>query len=350
MNLQTAADLFIKSWQKESEKKLTIALFGQPGSGKSSLINELVGEKVAEVSAQTDTTKVAQIVDYNDAIFVDLPGYDTSSFPANKYFSSFSPFQYDLFICVFSNKLVQADKDFFRKIRMSLRECIFVRNKVDSLYDATKSKDELKKEIREDVAEQIGTPQEIIFTSCRRNEAPEARGITELQAAIQKHLTPAMQDKFNRCAKAYTYQLLEEKRELALSEIRKASAMAAGNGLNPIIGVDMGIDARIMSAMYARIRKTFAITELEIENYKGSSSLISKISMGIKKDNIISAMKTQLSKQMEKKFSKYIPVIGQATAMGLSAGGMYYLGKSYLDSCYEYAEKRLEAEISMRTK
>jgi len=350
MDLQAAADLFIKSWQKESQKKLTIALFGQPGSGKSSLINELVGEKVAEVSAQTDTTKEAQIVDYNDVVFVDLPGYDTSTFPANRYFSSFSPFQYDLFLCVFSNKLVQADKDFFRKVRMSLRECIFVRNKVDSLYDANKSNDELKKEIRADVAEQIGTPQEIIFTSCRKNAAPEDRGIPELQTAIKNHLTPAMQDKFNRSAKAYTYQLLDEKQQLALTEVRKASAMAAGNGLNPIIGVDVGIDAKIMSAMYANIRKTFAITEVEIENFKGSNFLVDKISMGIKRENIVAVMKTQISKQMEKKLSKYIPVVGQATAMGLSAGGMYYLGKSYLDSCYDFADKRLQNEIKMRIK
>ena len=350
MDLQAAADLFIKSWQKESDKKLTIALFGQPGSGKSSLINELVGEKVAEVSATTDTTKKAQIVEFNDVIFVDLPGYDTSTFPSNKYFDSFSPFQYDLFICVFSNKLVQADKDFFRQIHLSLRECIFVRNKVDSLYDAEKSKEDLKQEIREDVAEQIGTPQEIIFTSCRRNDDPEARGITDLQDAIKRHLTPAKQDKFNRSAKAYTYKLLDEKKELAMSEIRRASAMAAGNGLNPIIGVDVGIDAKIMSAMYANIRKTFAITEVEIENFKGSNFLVDKISMGIKRENIVAVMKTQISKQMEKKLSKYIPVVGQATAMGLSAGGMYYLGKSYLDSCYDYADKRLQNEIKMRIK
>jgi len=350
MDLQAAADLFIKSWQSESDKKLTIALFGQPGSGKSSLINELVGEKVAEVSATTDTTKQAQIVEYNDIVFVDLPGYDTSSFPSNRYFDTFSPFQYDLFICVFSNKLVQADKEFFRKIRLNLRECIFVRNKVDSLYDVEKCKDDLKQEIRADVAEQIGTPQEVIFTSCRKNDSPEARGIPELQEAIKRHLTPAKQDKFKRSAKAYTYKLLDEKKDLAISEIRKAAAMAAGNGLNPIVGVDVGIDVKIMSAMYSNIRKTFAITEVEIENFKGSNFLVDKISMGIKRENIIAMMKTQISKQMEKKLSKYIPVVGQATAMGLSAGGMYYLGKSYLDNCYSYAEKRLENEIKMRVR
>lgn len=36
---------FLEAWQKEKEQKVRICLFGQPGAGKSSLINELIGEK-----------------------------------------------------------------------------------------------------------------------------------------------------------------------------------------------------------------------------------------------------------------------------------------------------------------
>ena len=83
-------------------KKVKIAFFGQPGAGKSSLINELVGKKVAATGNGTDTTQIAQIIEYNEVVFVDLPGYGTCEFPANQYFTQFNPLQYDLFICVFS--------------------------------------------------------------------------------------------------------------------------------------------------------------------------------------------------------------------------------------------------------
>lgn len=350
MDLKTAADVFLKNWQQESGQKLTIALFGQPGAGKSSLINELLGKKVALVSVETDTTKKAQVIEGDEVILVDLPGYDTSEFPANNYFAVFDPLQYDLFLCVFNNKLTQADVDFFRKLTLGCRECIFVRNKIDSLYDATKTTAELKNEIKKDVTEQIGSPQTVVFTSCKPTAPASMRGIADLESAITLHLSPALQDKFNRTAKAYTQEVLLEKKRLALAAIKKASVMAAGNGLNPVIGVDVGIDVHIMSVMYAKIRKIFAITELELEG-RGSkkSALVEKIAMGVKKDSIISVFKKTLSNKMEKKLAKYIPLVGQATAVGLSAGSMYYLGSEYLDSCYEYASKRLEMEIKMRT-
>lgn len=350
MDLKGAADIFLNNWQKESGQKLTIALFGQPGAGKSSLINELLGKKVATVSVETDTTKKAQVIEGDEVVLVDLPGYDTSEFPTNNYFSMFNPMQYDLFLCVFSNKLKQADVDFFRKLTLAQRECVFVRNKIDGLYDDNKTIAELKAEIKEDVAKQLGTVQTVIFTSCKPTTPAAERGIPELQTAISLHLPPAMQDKFMRSAKAYTQEILDEKRRLALAAIKKASVMAAGNGLNPVIGVDVGIDVHIMSVMYAKIRKVFGITELELEGRSSKkSALVEKVARGVKKDSIISVMRKTLSTKMEKRFAKYIPLVGQATAVGLSAGSMYYLGSSYLDSCYEYASKRLEMEIKMRS-
>lgn len=72
---------FLEAWQKEKEQKVRICLFGQPGAGKSSLINELIGEKKAKVGTGTDTTKEAQVIESGSVVYVDLPGYDTARFP-----------------------------------------------------------------------------------------------------------------------------------------------------------------------------------------------------------------------------------------------------------------------------
>ena len=120
----------------------------------------------------------------------------------------------------------------------------------------------------------------------------------------------------------------------------------AVNGLNPIMGVDIGIDVKIMQRMYKHIRETFDITEHDIETSGIEGIMVDLIKKGLSKDAITSGLKKVLTESMEKKLSKYIPYIGQVTAMGVGAGTMYYLGYEYVDACYEYAEARLQSEIA----
>jgi len=93
---------------------VSIALFGQPGAGKSSLINKIVGKKLADVGVETDKTVDASSYEVNGLRFVDLPGYGTKNFPKENYFDRFNINQFDLFLCVISGKLHQADTEFFK--------------------------------------------------------------------------------------------------------------------------------------------------------------------------------------------------------------------------------------------
>jgi predicted GTPase len=99
---------------KEKSTRINIALFGQPGSGKSSLINAIIGENMAEVSTRTNTTTEEGSVVWGEddsLLLTDFPGYGTSKFPADDYWQRFGLDKYDLFICVFSGKFHQADDE-----------------------------------------------------------------------------------------------------------------------------------------------------------------------------------------------------------------------------------------------
>ena len=348
MNLKNQVEEFFLKWNGENNVKVKIAMFGQPGAGKSSLINELVGEKIAQVSAETDATKKTQVVEYNDVVFVDLPGYDTSEYPANAYFTQFEPLQYDLFVCVFSGKIQAADVELFRKLAKCGRQCIVVRNKADGLYDPEKSLETLKGEIIDDVRTQLDQKVTVIFTSCKKTVPACERGIPALQQAIINSLDEALQDKFLRNVRAYTKKTLEAKKAMAAAAIKKAMVAASANGLNPIIGVDVGIDLKILSNMYKRIRKAFAITDNEIKDNIMKNALVEKIALGLKKESVTEAIRKTMSEKTQKKVARFIPLVGKVATMGMGAGSMYYLGMEYLNNCYKYAAKRLEDEINMR--
>lgn len=343
--LKTMAAEFFAQWAAEEKQKVKIAFFGQPGAGKSSLINELVGVTIAKVSNATDTTKAAQVVEYHGAVYVDLPGYDTSAFPANEYFERFNPRQYDLFICVFSGKLQRADTEFFRLLQKEQRPCLFVRNKADSIYDEDKTLAEAKADIVSDVKEQVGEAA-VLFTSCKKTLPIGQRGITELQTKIAQNLEPALEDRFIRSARAYTTELLEKKRAMCQRHLHKAMLQGAVNGLNPLLGTDVIIDAEILKLMYGRVREVFEITEGEIAAHEMRNKVVILIAQGLKKEFIIQGLWAALGKKLEKELAKYIPVVGQAAAMGVGASAVYYLGNQYIEACYTYAKERLAKELA----
>src|SRR5512134_3986762 len=59
----------------------TVALAGRPNTGKSSLLNKLIGQKIASVSPKAQTTRrtVTGILTTPSCqyVYVDLPGYQT---------------------------------------------------------------------------------------------------------------------------------------------------------------------------------------------------------------------------------------------------------------------------------
>ena len=302
---------------------------------------------MAHVSQATDTTRQAQIVECQDVIYVDLPGYDTSLFPENAFFSAFNPLQYDLFLCVFAGKLHQADVDFFGKIARTGRVCLFVRNKADGLYDPSCSREMLEQRIIADVHSLVGPREQVVFTSCRRNQPATRRGIPELERAMGNLLPEAQRSRFFRHAKVYTEEALDLKRKAAEKSLKRFLVLAAANGLNPVIGMDAAIDSQILKSLYKVIREAFGVSEKEVLPAGPASQAVKKLAEGVTGERVTKGLTYLLKKRATGKAAKLIPVVGGMTVMGFNAGSLYFLGEKYIDQCYEYALERLQAEIQM---
>jgi len=167
MSIYKDAEDLREKLKSEQGKKLKVALFGQPGAGKSSLINKLVGADVVPVGVSTDKTTEAEVVEWGDLLLVDLPGYGTTKFPENKYFDEFKIEDFDIYLCVFSGKFHGADTRFFKELRGKGKVCVFVRNNHDTIWEAGKETKELEQDIKLDVEKQVESKENVIFTSCR---------------------------------------------------------------------------------------------------------------------------------------------------------------------------------------
>ncbi len=354
MVLQEESKQIKEALNKELELPIHIALYGQPGSGKSSLINKLVGKKVAETGVKTDTTLQAQVVEWKNEkngenlVLVDLPGYGTSKFPPNKFFQAFNPRDYDLFLCVFDGKLHQADTNFFRELQSAGRKTLFVRNKVDALFDEDKTLDQLKNEIIEDVQTHVEAPVDVYFTSCRDNT-----GLAELEDAIIKHLEPAKQEKWARLAKAYTTQALERKREATKKMVYLYAGLSAANAINPIPGVDVAVDLGLLMEMFSEIRAGFGLDQATLKKASSWMSpalvdLANKLIRYATREGLIKLLERFAARETVEQVSKYIPFVGQVIAGMIGFGIARKAGMEYLNDCYEVAKEILERDLGQR--
>lgn len=345
MTIYDDAEEIREKLKREQKDKLKIALFGQPGSGKSTIINKLVGENAVAVGVSTDKTIEAEVIEWEDLLLVDLPGYGTTKFPENKYFDEFKIENFNIFLCVFSGKFHAADTLFFRQLREKGKVCLFVRNFHDVIWEAGKEIEELETEIIADVERQVQSKENVIFISCRKNT-----GIDSLSEAIFKNIDIANKAKWAKSSKAFSLDFLEKKKKACETNVYKASGAALANGINPIPGLDIGIDISVLLGLFASIRNSYGLTNERLKSkealFPSLAPIINNILRYGTKDGIILLLKKYASEQLCKQVSKFIPFVGPVIAASISYGITLAAGVSYLNDCHSIAKSILESELS----
>lgn len=343
-NIYDIATSLRKKLSEEQKNPLKIALFGQPGSGKSSIINKLVGANVVKTGVSTDKTVEAEIVQWNDLLLVDLPGYGTTKFPANEFFDKFDVNNFDLYLCIFSGKFHEADTIFFHHLRSNGKVCIFVRNFHDTIWEEGKKLNELENEIIEDMCKQIRSREKVYFTSCRTG-----KGIKELSEAIYNHIDETQKAKWLKSAKAYSVEFLEKKKSECEKQVYIAAGASATNAFNPLPGVDIGIDVAILVKLFASLRSSYGLTDQKLKSMDFTvpalAPLVNNIIEYSAKEGIVALLKRFAARETAKTVTKYIPFVGQAIAATIGYGITRMAGMSYLEDCHNLAKAILEEEL-----
>ena len=329
------------------EENVKVVLFGQPGAGKSSLINAICGYEACPVGVETDTTKEPLFVEHGDVTFIDLPGYGTTAFPWQAFLDRFNPFQYDLFLCVFSDKLHAVDTKFFKLLETDGKPCIFVRNKTDLIYEDGQTLQESEEAIRRDVEEQLGRKDIDLVFVCARED--QKIGLDTLNDLIIRKMPDARREKYILTAEARTKEQLDAKKEAAQTYVHRSAAYAAYNGVNPLIGLDAAVDLIILYQMYGCIREAFGITP-DMVNSSRKVSLQNKtlVLEGMSKEGIKLILKGLGRKVAAKSFLKAIPVLGQAASALLGYQLVQQSGQAYIEACYALAREKLLEELDAK--
>lgn len=322
------------------QERIRIAIFGQPGAGKSSLVNSIIGEEQAAVSVRTDATTQLDTYQYENLLIGDFPGYGTELFPAKDYLQRFALLDYDIFLCVFNNKLHSADIDFFRQLNAQQRIILLVRTYADGLWQPDKTMQELQTEIRDDVHRQLNANVGVFFVS-----NVQGTGVEELLDAVRDLIEPAKRDAFIRSVQAESEKMLEQKYQASEALIRNYCRLAALNGINPIPGLDIALDMSILFKMFADIRSTYGLTESKLSKAAAVLPLAKRIMVYGTEWGLMTLLKNAGKRVAATRVVKFVPLIGQAVSATAGYLIVQRAGRQYLQDCKQLASEMLQAEL-----
>lgn len=130
--------------------------------------------------------------------------------------------------------------------------------------------------------------------------------------------------------------------------INKYALAGAANGINPIPGLDVGVDAGICLKLMADVRERFGLKEesaWKLKQYEILLPLAKKVFDYATKEGVMFLLKSMGKRYLGKSAAKYVPILGQGIAAAAGYAMMKYFGKTYIEDCYQLARKMRENDI-----
>ncbi|GMV83626.1 MAG: hypothetical protein AMXMBFR7_48100 [Planctomycetota bacterium] len=343
-----------------SKAEVHIALIGETGVGKSSLMNAIVGSKVAETGGTGEITQQALRVPYRDTglVFWDLPGCGTPNHPRECYIEKqglLDKDKYDVFVLISDKRIREGDEELYRRLwKENGRPVFVVRTHFDQVVDET-SEAEARKLIEKDIRKQLKVDQDL-YPYIVALKGPCRYDLGKLVEDITNSLSGWKHDKAVMVVAALTEDLLKKKREAVEKIVDRCALVSAANGLNPIPGLDISVDVGTLAIMARFVTSAYGLRDDQLE-YRtrhiptaGAVQIVHKIAKPVveylAKEAIIALFKRFGTRVAAKAVSKWIPIVGQAVAAYLGWQLTRYFGGQLIDDCEKAAREVSEFLIS----
>jgi len=342
-------------------------IIGLSGSGKSSLINAIAGEQIAPVGS-TEQTMEALSFFHSDIEFVDLPGCGTKKWPQSTYISDLNLDDYDCFIIVTSNRLYESD--IFLHDEMALnrdKPCFIVRNKIDlaihdEAYDNDLSENETLDKVRENIVSSISSLDGCVYLTSARH--PTKWDFPKLLDEIANSQAGAKKEKFIAGMASWSEDAILKKSKIAANIVSWSAVASAANGLNPVPGLDISIDAGVLVNMVKKINSVFGLTEEQLKYAEKCSpglhkspeysalkqSILKLIAKYVAAEGVLLVLKRMGAKVIIKNISKFLPFVGQLISAGIGYKMTTSFGETYVTEVEEKAKSLLDKVINSTPK
>lgn len=347
------------------EAQVRCGLIGPSGSGKSSLMNAIAGEKIAAAGVVEMPLDPKEYI-HKGIIFVDLPGCGTANWPQDTYIERLNLTTYDFFLLVTAERFRESDVFLFNELSRLKKPCFVVRNKFDTviadviadgLYDNNQAEEGARKIIRSNILENLKLShfESIYFISARYPEKYKKHGLESLLADIQKSLQGIKEERFIADMGIYSEDTLKKKRKLAESRIMLYSVLAAFNGVNPIPGVDIAVDLSLLLKFGNEVANIYGITSKQFDYIKrllGANAipgLVAKITQFsakyLAKEGLILLLKKKAVRDVAKQLAKRMPIVGPLAGAGIGGVATFWLCDQIVKEADELASEVLNELI-----
>ncbi|XP_063729104.1 interferon-inducible GTPase 5-like [Symsagittifera roscoffensis] len=270
----------LNRWKDEI---INIAIIGQSRQGKSSFINALCGEEVAAVGDLAPTTMEIQKVantDFPNCVFWDLPGIDGIKFKRETYFDDIKLQEnnYDVYIIV--TKEMLGDGELFVAKELVARGKLFylvrthVDEKVAKLVKKQKvSENDAVAEIRKLLMTQLnesGFDQELHKIFLVNVEEPfEAMQYFDMALFVETICRRGFASQTKASAFLFSIkirgpQMVQEMYSQLRKRIKVVATASAAGGAQPIPGVGMILDAKLIYDEIKLYLEKFNLTKVSI--------------------------------------------------------------------------------------
>jgi len=352
LDLNEILKKFKKDLESYKNAKIKCGIIGRSGTGKSSLINAIAGEDVAEVGEIETTMNVNEPIEHGGLLFYDLPGCSTSSFPKENYINEFNIEDFDCVILVTADRFYDDDLFLMQELIRIKKPVYAVRTKMDFAVDRGLKRGINQKEtygkIYNNLSENLKgfRIKGIYLTS---SDYPNEYDLSKLLEDIYSSLSNFKKERFIADINITSQNILSEKRKIADKIVLRYSALAAANGLNPIPGLDIGVDITLMIKLSKEVQGIYGLNKEQQEynmhllDKKSAKLIATKVLQYAARfggnEAIMILLKKASTTLAAKTASKWIPLVGPVIAAGIGFTMTSWIGNDMIIEAEEIAQE-----------